>query len=79
MQQTRTVHALSLPDDRLWNQREAAQYLGVSVRYLRESTCPKLLLPGNGPKGHHVVRYLPAEVRAWAEQWNGRSQRHRAA
>ena len=60
----------ALPDDRLWTQAEAAYYLGVSARYLRESACPKVLLPGNGPKGQPLVRYDPADVKAWQAQWN---------
>ena len=60
----------ALPGDRLWTQREAAYYLGVSARYLRESVCPKVLLPGNGPKGQPIVRYDPAEVKQWAERWH---------
>jgi hypothetical protein len=62
--------ARSLPDDRLWTQREAAHFLGVSARYLRDSSCPKILLPGNGEKGQPLVRYDPAEVRAWMSAWH---------
>lgn len=47
-------------------QREAARLLRVSVSYLRESSCPKHLLPGNGPRGRPLVRYLRDEVLAWA-------------
>ena len=65
---------------RLWKQSEAAAYLGVTTRYLRDSSCPKILLPGNGAKGHPVVRYDPAEVREWARAWHtgpgNRSLRH---
>ena len=66
---TRGGAALTLPADRYWTQKEAAAFLGVSARYLRESSCPKLLLPGNGVKGVPLVRYDPAQVRRWAEQW----------
>lgn len=59
------------PEGRLWTQREAAFYLGVSSRYLRASDCPKLLLPGTGPRGKKLVRYDPSDVRSWAD-------RHRA-
>jgi hypothetical protein len=55
-----------LPSDRLWTQREAAYYLGVSPRYLRESSCPKVLLPGNGEQGQPLVRYEAKQVREWA-------------
>lgn len=53
--------------ERLWTQHEAATYLGVSERYLRASDCPKLLLPGTGPKRKPLVRYAPVDVRAWAD------------
>jgi hypothetical protein len=46
-------------------QRQAARLLNVSVSYLRASTCPKLLLPGNGPRGRPLVRYLRDKVLAW--------------
>ena len=59
-----------LPDDRLWTQAEAAYYLGVSARYLRESDCPKVLLPGNGAKGQPLVRYEPGDVKAWKDRLN---------
>jgi hypothetical protein len=57
-------------EQRLWTQREAAAYLGVTPRYLRDSSCPKMLLPGNGAKHHPVVRYDPTEVKAWARSWH---------
>ena len=50
----------------LWTQREAAAFLRVSRRYLRDSSCPKLLLPGHGVRGRPLVRYDPASVAAWA-------------
>lgn len=61
-----------LPTDRLWTGSETAYYLGVSARYLRESSCPKVLLPGNGKKGQPLVRYDPAQVREWWNSWNTR-------
>lgn len=72
---------MSAPDlvERLWTQREAADYLGVSARYLRDSSCPKILLPGNGPKGQQLVRYVPADVKAWALNWRQGAPPHRAA
>jgi hypothetical protein len=66
---------LALPDDRLWTQREAAYYLGVSVRYLRQSNCPKLLLPGTGAKQQPLLRYEPQTVKAWAAAWRSGSLR----
>lgn len=69
---------LSVPDDpplaelsrnRLWNQSQAAEFLAVTPRYLRDCSCPRILLPGNGPSGRPVLRYDPDEVRAWARAW----------
>jgi hypothetical protein len=54
-------------------QQEAAKLLKVCARYLRESSCPKRLLPGNGPQGKHVVRYIRSEVLRWAGNSHGRS------
>jgi hypothetical protein len=53
--------------DRLWTRREAAAYPSASERFLRASSCPKKLLPGTGKGGKPLVRYDPAEVRAWVE------------
>ena len=50
----------------LLTQREAAAMLHVSVSYLRESSCPKLLLPGHGPRGRALVRYLRDDLMEWA-------------
>ncbi|HLQ23573.1 MAG TPA: hypothetical protein VK132_10215 [Gemmatimonadales bacterium] len=50
----------------LLTQRQAAQVLQVSVAYLRASSCPKLLLPGSGPCGKPLVRYLRSDVLSWA-------------
>lgn len=65
--------------ERLWTQREAATFLAVTPRYLRDSDCPKILLPGHGPKGQPVVRYDPADVRAWARAWHTSSRSERVA
>ncbi len=62
-----------------WTQRQAAVYLNVSARYLRDSDCPKIQLPGNGPKRQSIIRYKPAEVIAWAESWGTVPHRPRAA
>ncbi len=62
-----------LPSDRLWSQKEAAYHLGISVSYLRASVCPKVLLPGNGPKAKPIVRYRARDVEAWAETWTARA------
>jgi hypothetical protein len=55
----------------LWTQEQAAGYLNVSTRYLRDSACPKVQLPGNGPKrAERVVRYRPEDVIEWANRWS---------
>jgi len=50
----------------LLTQKEAADLLAVSVSYLRASSCPKVLLPGTGPRGKPLVRYVHADVLGWA-------------
>lgn len=57
----------------LWSQAQAAAVVDVSVSYLRASDCPKALLPGHGAKGKPVVRYRPADVRAWVESCTARA------
>jgi hypothetical protein len=59
--------------ERLVSQKQAAAFLHVSQTYLRASSCPKVLLPGNGPKDRHLVRYRLTEVAAWSEQWTQRA------
>jgi hypothetical protein len=53
----------------LWTQEEAAAYLSVSTRYLRDSACPKIALPGNGTKGASLIRYKPEDVIQWGDNW----------
>ena len=57
--------AAAPPEDRLLTQREVARLLGVSVSFIRASSCPKYLLPGNGPRGRPLLRYRRDEVLAW--------------
>jgi hypothetical protein len=71
--------ATALASDHLWSQKEAAYFLGVSTRYLRESSCPKVLLPGTGEKGQPLVRYEPAAVRQWYAQWSTARHQERSA
>lgn len=52
--------------DQLLTQREAAALLRVSVRYLRDSHCPKVLLPGAKGTSRKLVRYSRDAVLAWA-------------
>jgi hypothetical protein len=49
----------------LWTQKEAAKFLSVSPRYVRDSSMPKLLLPGTGPARRPLVRYDPRAVQDW--------------
>lgn len=55
--------------EKLWTLRAAADFLGVSERYLRDSDCPRLRLPGGGIKGQPLIRFMPEVVRAWVQQW----------
>jgi hypothetical protein len=61
--QLRPLPSAHLADE--LTQKEAADLLRVSVSYLRASSCPKHLLPGNGKKGKDLVRYRRDEVLAW--------------
>ena len=45
----------------LWTVVEAAKYLGVSERYLRDSAVPKVRMG-------KLVRYFPAEVKEFARR-----------
>ena len=55
----------------LWTQVQTAAYLNVSSRYLRDSSCPKVLLPGNGEKQEEsVIRYKPEAVIRWVQNWS---------
>lgn len=72
----RAVPAGTGAPDGYWTQRQAAAVLGVSPRYLRASSCPKLLLPGTGTAGRPLVRYAPDAVHAWAASY--RSDRRSA-
>jgi hypothetical protein len=58
--------ATSRNREHYWTQRDAAGFLSVSPRYLRASSCPKVLLPGTGKAGRPLVRYEREAVRAWA-------------
>ena len=69
------VAAVGVPPLGLLTQKEAAAYLRVSPAYLRASSCPKILLPGNGRKGRPMVRYRAEDLNAWAERRLLRQQR----
>lgn len=66
-------HSAEHPMEPLKKPREMAALLGVSRVYLRNSECPKVLLPGNGRTRVPLVRYRESEVRAWLETITRRS------
>ena len=53
--------------DSLFNQRAAAQFLGISVR-----TLERYRVSGTGPRfcrlGHRLVRYREADLEEWVRQ-----------
>jgi hypothetical protein len=53
------------PREPLWTKRELADYLGVTVRAVERMPIPRVTLPGRGRKP--IVRYDPAQVRAWID------------
>ena len=57
----------------LLTQRQAAESLQVSQAYLRASACPKVMLPGNGPRGKPVIRYSEDDLRTWARERSARA------
>lgn len=57
-----------------WSQKHAAAVCGCSPTYLRNTSCPKLIEDGNGPKGKPRVFYLPADVRRWLSDRNARAR-----
>ena len=61
-----TARTTALPAEEWLTQKEAAAWLKVSPSYLRASGCPKVLLPGHGPHGKPLVRYLRQDVTRWA-------------
>ena len=62
---SRSRHA-SATEPGAFSQRGAARFLGVSVGYLRHSSCPKVRLPSNRPNGKPVIRYFRHAIEAWA-------------
>lgn len=51
--------------ERLWTAKDVAQFLSVSVRKVYDLPgLPRVELPGRGERP--IVRYLPAEVRAYS-------------
>jgi hypothetical protein len=58
------------------SQKAAARLLGVSVAWLRCSSAPRALLPGNGPGGRPLLRYDRAALLAWAGLTDNGPQQH---
>jgi hypothetical protein len=71
---TEAVRNASTSANRLVPQKAAAAYLGVSVSYLRASSCPKVLLPGTGPRGKALVRYRLTDLDAWTGSYRSRAR-----
>lgn len=61
--------AANASHESLWTIEQAAAYLEVSPRYLRDTDCPRVRLPGHGVRRQAVIRYIPSVVRAWVDQW----------
>jgi hypothetical protein len=58
----------------LLNQRAAARLLGVSPGWLRSSSAPRLLLPGNGLAHQPLLRYSRTALLEWAGLTYSRTQ-----
>jgi hypothetical protein len=54
----------------LWTQKEAAEAMSLSLRYLRDSDCPKVFLPSTRPGGRPLLRYDPDDCRTWWQAWS---------
>ncbi len=65
-------------EPRLWTQKAAAAAMGVSIRYLRASDCPKVFLPSTRRGGRPLLRYDPEECRAWWRAWSTNRPEHAA-
>lgn len=60
----------------LLTQKEAARYLGVSVRYLQQrAEVRRTLLPGHGPTRRPLIRYRRADLDAWVQAVNDPKRR----
>jgi hypothetical protein len=54
------------PDERLWTKRDVADYLGVNVRTVERMPIPRIPIMVTGKRP--VVRYDPAQVKAWVDK-----------
>lgn len=53
-------------DERLWSKRELAEYLGVHVRTVDRMGIPRIPITITGQRP--LVRYDPAQVKAWIDK-----------
>lgn len=54
----------------LVKQREMARLLQVGERWLRDSGCPVILLPGGRPSSRPMLRYDVEQAQAWYRQFS---------
>lgn len=59
--------------DALLRPKEAAVLTATSVGYLRNSDCPKVLLPSGDGGKKPLVRYRRSELLAWIELHSARA------
>ena len=64
-------------DERLWNRREVAEYLGVTPKSVSRLSIPRVTIQGRGERP--MVRYDPAEVKAWVAARKSRTLLSRSA
>jgi hypothetical protein len=61
-----TAPGAALPASRLWTIGEVAEYLAVTTKSVRRFNVPRIaIVTGEGRRA--LVRYDPAEVKAWVE------------
>jgi hypothetical protein len=58
--------------NRLWTVRELAKYLNISEARARQRGVPRIAIYGTGGR-RPIIRYDPAEVKAWVELRKSRS------
>lgn len=63
-------------DTPLWTKREVAAYLGVGVRTVERLRIPRVAMPARGSKP--IVRYDPAEVKAFVDRSRSRASARKA-
>lgn len=61
---------VTLPADRLWTAQQAAAYLQIGVKWLRESGCPTIRLAITETATKTQVRYRKEDIDNWLETLN---------